>query len=514
MMMRMKDDSGKVTRPAEVPVRGARNSPAPLGGSRLKTFGKAILCVTMILSVAWLTLCVWLSRELPPVFTAAELTQFVPSWPRGFLWGTAIAAHQVEGGQHNDWTRFEEQPGAITSGERSGRADDMWNRFPQDVVLMKALRANAIRLSIEWSRVEPVKGKWDEPAWTRYIEWMHLLSQNGITPMVTLLHYTLPVWMADRGGLTALDFPERFVHFAGEAAARLGPDVHVWCTINEPNYHVHHAYIAGNYPPQQRSAVEAAKAFAGLLRAHALASQVIRKHDPTARIGVAISLTDYQPASRWSLPDWVATTRQADEDNWAFYDSIKSGRIRFNLSSAASSNTVASNSYLNAVNRPADSSASYDEPLPGLLGSADWFGANYYDRNLVRFAPFSRGFLQIREGPGPKGDLGWEIYPEGLLSLLQSVWTRYKLPLYITENGLPDAAGTKRAAFIRAHAYAVSRAIAEGVPVKGYFFWSFVDNFEWVDGFAPKFGLYRVNYTTLDRQLAPGAEEFIKLAPQ
>jgi len=511
----MADDSGNVTRPGGLRARDARNSPGHAGGSKLKRFGKAILGASIVLFVAWLAPCIWLSRKLTPVFMAAELTRFVPSWPKGFLWGTATAAHQVEGGQHNDWTRFEEQPGAIARGEKSGLADDMWNRFPQDVVLMKALHANALRLSIEWSRVEPVEGKWDEAAWTRYVEWMHLLSQNGITPMVTLLHYTLPVWMADRGGLTAPDFPDRFARFAGEATARLRPDVHLWCTINEPNYHTHHAYIAGNYPPQRKSAVEAAKAFAGLLRAHALASQAIRQCDAAARIGVAMSLTDYEPASRWSLPDWVATKKQADEDNWAFYDSIKSGRIRFNLSSAASSITVASSSYMNAANRASDPSAvSVDEPLPGLLGSADWFGANYYDRNLVWFAPFSPGLLQIREGPGPKGDLGWEIYPEGLLSLLHSAWARYKLPVYITENGLPDAAGTNRAAFIHAHAYAVSRAIAQGVPVKGYFFWSFVDNFEWVDGFAPRFGLYRVNYSTLERQLAPGTEEFIRLAPR
>jgi beta-glucosidase len=511
----MEDDCGRMTRPSEGPFRGARNPVGYFGGSRLKTFGKATLGVFLVLLVAWLAACAWFSRELAPDFTTAELAEFAPSWPKGFLWGTATAAHQVEGGQHNDWTRFEEQPGAITNGEKSGRADDMWNRFPQDVLLMKALHANAFRLSVEWSRVEPVEGQWDEAAWTHYAEWMHLLSRNGITPMVTLLHYTLPQWMADRGGLTARDFPERFARFAREAATRFGPDVHVWCTINEPNYHLHHAYIAGNYPPQQRSAVEAVKAFAGLLRAHALAAHVIREHDSAAKIGVAISLTDYEPSSRWSLPDWLVAKKHAGEDNWAFYDSIMRGRISLKLASAAASNTVASNSYLNAADRPADRrAASIDEPLPGLLGSVDWFGANYYDRNLVGFAPFSPGSLRLREGPGPTGDLGWEIYPEGLLTTLHAAWRRYKLPVYITENGIPDAAGTKRAAFIRGHAYAVSRAIAEGVPVQGYFFWSFVDNFEWVDGFAPRFGLYRVDYATLDRQLAPGAEEFIKLAPR
>lgn len=481
----------------------------------MRSVGKAALAVLLGLFVVWLAACLWLSRELPPGFTPAELAQFTPSWPPGFLWGTATAAHQVEGGQHNDWTRFEEQPGAIATGEKSGRADDMWNKFPEDVPRMKALHANAYRLSVEWSRVEPEDGKWDEAAWGRYVEWMHLLTRNGITPMVTLLHYTLPVWMADRGGLTALDFPERFAHFAAEAAARLGSDVHLWCTLNEPNYHVHHAYMAGNYPPQRRSAAEAVKAFAGMLRAHAQASRVIHQHDAAAKTGVAISFTHYEPSSRWSVPDWIMTKKRAADDDWAFYDSIQSGRIRLKLPAAAASTTVASNSYLNAANRPVDPSpASIDELLPGLLGSADWFGVNYYDRNLVRFAPFSPGSLQVTEGPGPAGDLGWEIYPEGLLAALREAWQRYQLPVYVTENGVPDAAGTRRAAFLRGHAYAVSRAIAEGVPVKGYFYWSFVDNFEWVDGFAPRLGLYRVDYATLDRQLAPGAEEFIKLAPR
>jgi len=163
---------------------------------------------------------------------------------------------------------------------------------------------------------------------------------------------------------------------------------------------------------------------------------------------------------------------------------------------------------------PDPSPAAIDEVDPAIAGSADWYGVNFYDRNIVRFAPSAPGGMEVVEGPGPQGDLGWEMYPEGLLWALRTAHQRYHIPVYVTENGVPDEAGKLRAPFIRGHAYAVARALAAGVPVKGYFYWSLLDNFEWTDGFKPRFGLYRVDYATLDRQLAKGSEEFIKLAPR
>jgi beta-glucosidase len=156
---------------------------------------------------------------------------------------------------------------------------------------------------------------------------------------------------------------------------------------------------------------------------------------------------------------------------------------------------------------------SIDEPLPELQGSADWFGANYYTRQLVRFSPTTPGWLALRQGPGARTDLGWEIHPEGLLAVLRTAASRYRLPVYVTENGIADAAGDKRAAYIRSHVYAIERALGEGIPVRGYFHWSLLDNFEWAEGFAPRFGLYRVDYATLDRVPAGGAAAFAALAP-
>ena len=444
------------------------------------------------LAALWLLACAGFAlANADEHFSAADLARPLPPWPAGFLWGTATAAHQVEGGNHNDWSRFEEQPGRIARGDKSGIAVDHWNRMGEDVALMKDLRANAYRFSVEWSRVEPVEGQWDEAAFARYGNLLGLLRDAHITPMVTLLHFTLPQWLADRGGVRAPDFPVRFAFFAGEVARRLGAKVDLWCVINEPNVQMYLGYVEGIWPPGHKSPAEAAEAFAGLLRAHALGAQAIRRQDPGAQVGVAQNLILFEPASRLSVPDWLASRGAAEAFDWAFYDSIQSGRIR-----------------LSAPGFP-----TLDEPFPELSGSADYFGANYYRRDLIRFAPSAPGVVQILAGPGPRNDMGWEVYPEGLLVLLRQAFVRYHLPIFVTENGIADAHGESRPSYLRAHAYALARALAEGIPVKGYFHWTLMDNFEWAEGFAPRFGLYRVEPSTKARIPTPGAGAFAQLSP-
>ncbi len=445
-----------------------------------------------ILGALWLLACAGFSLAAgSETFSAQDLARPLPPWPAGFLWGTATAAHQVEGGNRNDWSRFEEQEGRIARGERSGKAVDHWNRMGEDVALMKDLKANAYRFSVEWSRVEPEEGRWDDASFARYADLLGLLREGRITPMVTLLHFSLPQWLADRGGVRAADFPLRFAHFASEAARRLGPEVELWCTINEPNVQMYLGYVEGIWPPARKSPAEAAEAFAGLLRAHALGAAAIRRNDPGAQVGVAQNLILFEPSSRLSVPDWVAARGAAEAFDWAFYDSIQAGRIK-----------------LSAPGFP-----TLDEPLPELLGSADYFGANYYRRDLVRFAPTAPGVVQILPGPGPRNDLGWETHPEGLLRLVREAYGRYRLPIYVTENGMADALGAARPSYLRSHAYALTRAIGEGIPVKGYFHWTLMDNFEWTFGFAPRFGLYRVEPVTLARIPTPGAGAFAELSP-
>jgi beta-glucosidase len=443
--------------------------------------------VALALGAAYAGACLYFSSRQPAIVFREEDLRFRPAFPSGFLWGTATASHQVEGGNaNNDWSRWEEMPGRIARGEKSGRAVDHWNRVTEDVALMKGLGANAYRFSLEWSRLEPQEGTWDAAAFAHYADELRQLRAAGVEPMVTLLHFTLPLWIADRGGLLAPEFPDRFGRFAAEAATRLGPLVTLWCTINEPNVQTYEGYVEGIWPPGKKPPAEMVMASAALLRAHARAAQALHERDPGAQVGVAQHVIAFDPASRWSLPDWVAARTAQDSFDWAFLDAIQAGRVRF----------------------AAPGFPSLDEPQPALLGSMDYVGLNYYTRSMVRFAPGAPGMVRMSTGPGPLNDLGWEIYPEGLLRVLRTAGARYRLPIYVTENGIPDDAGTKRAGFIRGHAHALSRALAEGIPVRGYFFWSLLDNFEWAEGFAPRFGLYRVHYPTLERSLAKGAEEF------
>jgi beta-glucosidase len=453
---------------------------------------------TIIASIAIGTACAYVAicriltagTSAPPV-SDETLATIVAGLPPGFLLGTATSAHQIEGGnERNDWALFEALPGKIANGEKSGKADDHWNRVAEDIDLMKRLGTNAYRFSVEWSRVEPSEGTWDEGAWAHYRDEVNRLNEAGIAPMVTLLHFTLPAWMAERGGLTSPDFPQAFARFAEEASSRLGAEVKQFCTLNEPNVAMYNGYVLGNFPPGQKSNGAAVAAFAGMLRAHAAAARALRVGSPKASVGLAINLVAFEPKNPYNLLDDVATRIASDAYDWAFLESLKAGRIRFS----------------------APGFPSIDEPCPDLAGSLDFIGVNYYRRDVVSFAPGRPGMLRNEPGDGDRTDLDWEIHPQGLLRLLREVSRRYKLPIIVTENGIADAKGNRRASFIQQHLGAISTAAREGIDVRGYFHWSLLDNFEWADGFAPRFGLYRVDYASLSRTSTPGAEMFSRVA--
>ncbi len=205
-----------------------------------------------------------------------------------------------------------------------------------------------------------------------------------------------------------------------------------------------------------------------------------------------MNLIAFESKHRMNLLDDLVTRIASGAYDWAFLDSIAAGRVRFR----------------------APDFPSIDEPCADLAESLDFIGINYYRRDLVSFAPTEPGFVKNEPGSGPRTDLGWEIYPEGLLSLLRQTHRRYGRPIYVTENGLADATGAKRSAFLRDHMAAIATALGEGIDVRGYFHWSLLDNFEWADGFEPRFGIYRVDYATLERTLGPGAELFAEIAAQ
>jgi beta-glucosidase len=455
----------------------------------MKIRNKSILA-SLALGFAYVGVCGALSFFNPEqvMHSDAHAEIHVGTLPRGFLLGTATAAHQVEGGNtRNDWSAMEKR-GILV--DTSGRASDEWNRVPQDVSLMHDLGANSYRFSIEWSRVEPQQGTWDEVAWTHYVNEISQLRAAGIEPMVTLLHFTLPEWLAERGGVRADEFPKLFARFAVEAARRVGPQVKLWCTINEPNTQMALGYLDGRWPPNEQSPQHAVEAMVGLLRAHAAAAAELHRALPGAQVGVAVNLIVADPASRWNLLDWMAAYRARAAFDWSFYDAIQSGRAQLWVPGLPK----------------------LDVPIEGLKGSADFCGVNYYTRFLLHFSPTAAVMLQPQPGPGPESDVNWEIYPDGMLRILREVWTRYKLPIYVTENGIADHEGNRRGAFIESHLEAVDAAIREGIPVRGYFYWSLIDNFEWAEGYKPRFGLYRVDYSTEKRTPAPGSEIFQKWA--
>jgi beta-glucosidase len=409
----------------------------------------------------------------------------------GFLLGVATSAYQIEGGNQNDWTDWERgryadgQP-HVADGASASRAADSWNLWRQDVAAVEDLGANVYRLGIEWSRLEPTEGAWDDAAAARYREMLVALRtarRHPIAPMLNLYHFTLPHWLAARGGWEWSGAPEAFAAFAARAADAFGDLVDLWCTLNEPNVYVTKGYIAGQWPPGVRDPARGARVLARLLQAHALAAAAIRVHDradadgdgSATRIGLAHNVRVFDPAG--GPVDGLIAGIADNFYNRAIPDAVATGRIHIALPLAIT----------------------IDEPAPALRGSFDWLGINYYTRDLVRSqivrAITRRGapYDQVADPARPHSDMGWEIYPEGLYRLLLS-FAPYGWPIIVTESGVADRAGKLRPEFIRSHVYAIDRARAEGVPVIGYLHWSLIDNFEWSHGYEGRFGLYTIDF--------------------
>lgn len=419
-------------------------------------------------------------------FSADEIraTELGRGLPKGFLLGCATAAHQIEGGNENDWTDWER--GSFPDGRPhiadrtvSGAACDSWNRFDEDLRLLQELGANAYRFGIEWARLEPEEGAWNAEAAQRYRGWLEKLRAAGIRSMVTLHHFTLPKWVAKDGGFASDKTVDRFAAFVSRAIDALGEPPDLWCTLNEPNVLALQGYLKGIWPPGAQDPKLAAQVLARALRAHARVAPLLREktHRP---VGIAHHVRVFRPASRSPIAGVLAGV--ADRFvNQATLDAAMTGRFRIDIPGMVS----------------------IDEHIPDMKGSFDYLGLNYYTRDHVA-ADFKDPSLSRQFVPEhlPKNDLGWELYAEGMYLLLKR-WGKLRLPIYVTENGMPDNAGARRGDFLRAHFHALQRAVNEGVDVRGYFHWSLLDNFEWAEGFEPRFGLYRVDYQSPDKRRTP-----------
>jgi beta-glucosidase len=420
------------------------------------------------------------------------------SWHMGkdFLWGSATAAYQVEGNcTNNNWFQFESavnesgQP-HILNRQKAGIACDHWRRYKEDIQLMKALSLNAYRFSIEWSKIEPRPSEFDENALDHYEQVVHELLSNGITPMVTLHHFTNPIWFEERGAFVQDESPYIFGRFVEHVVRRLGSGVKLWCTINEPSLYAVNGYFIADYPPAVKEPQKAVIVFRNLLRSHTEAYNIIKRFEPQAQVGLVIAVIIHDPPNKWNLIDVITANLLNKNLNASHLEYLVKGYFNFSIPGVASS--------------------SYTTDFKELF---DFVGLNYYTRFFRRFKPFgNEQFVEVMHSP-PENltDMGWEIYPEGLYRALRLISSYTSKAIYITENGIADESDTKRAKYIEDHLLILNRAIADGMNIKGYFYWSLMDNFEWTHGFEKRFGLYHVDYHSQERTLREGSRKYLEM---
>ncbi|HET7585376.1 MAG TPA: glycoside hydrolase family 1 protein [Gemmatimonadaceae bacterium] len=396
-------------------------------------------------------------------------------FPSGFLWGSATASHQVEGDNRwNDWW-MAEQRGLVP--HRSGAACRHYEMYEHDFDLARGAGQNAHRFSIEWSRVEPAPGVWDEDAIAHYREVIDALRARGIEPVVTLHHFTLPTWVAERGGWANRRTVRRFARYVSRMADALGDAVRYWVTINEPTVYVKHAYVVGDWPPcAVRAWWRAVRAFGHMARGHRAARARLRARWPHAQVGFAHSAPVIQPGDPSRLGDRTAAWLRDWVLNRAFFALLRRGER--------------------------------GEP------PFDFIGLNYYTRAVVRgggggLIPFvgTECLAPRLEDRGVRSDLGWEVYPAGLGATLRR-FARYGVPLLVTENGIATTDEELRASFLCAHLEELAGAVRDGVDVRGYFYWSLLDNFEWTQGTEARFGLFHVDFDTQERRSRPALDRY------
>jgi beta-glucosidase len=374
------------------------------------------------------------------------------TFPAGFRWGTATAAHQVEGGNwNNDWWAWEHDP-ASGCKEPSGDACDQYHRYRDDVELLAGLGFDNYRFSIEWSRIEPEEGEWSTAALDHYRRVCEACLEHGLDPVVTFHHFTTPRWLASLGGWVEPVAADRFARFCERATAHLGDVIRRGCTINEPNIVATMGFLAGAFPPGQRDRALRRRANDVFVDAHRKAFDVIKSGPGDFPVGLTLAMTDYQAVDGGES---------------------KRDRIRRSMEDV----------FLEA--------ARVD----------DFIGVQTYSR--ARVAP--EGTLGPEEGVETTL-MGYEFWPESLEATVRRAWeVTEHVPVVVTENGIAVDDDTRRIEYVRRALEGVLRCVDGGVEVQGYTYWSALDNFEWAFGYGPRFGLVAVDRETQARTPKPSA---------
>ena len=462
-----------------------------MGGAKL------VLDILFVAIILYVTAITYFHFKYPELrWNWDDISTDKMSFPLSFIWGTATAAHQVEGNCVNNWSEFEKgskdngQPN-IKDEQQSGIACDHWKRYPEDIKLIKELGVSHYRFSVEWSKIQPAQDTFNDDVLDHYSKMIDALIENNIIPVLTLHHFTHPLWFDNLGAFEKEDNISIFVSFCQRVFNEYSGKVDYWCTINEPAVVATQGYFSGMFPPGKKDSKLSAVVLKNLLQAHVLVYHSLKKMENgyKTKIGLVKNINQFDPWRRWHILDWMISYFVNHFYNSSAIEFLRTGIFRIRIPGLV---------------------WIYHENMDAV-NSTDYFGLNYYSHNHLKFRlSLGEPFTMKYRDDDILTDMPYTLYGEGLYRAIQSV-SVLGVPIMITENGIADAEDTRRALYIKRYLYAVSLSIKDGYNVIGYFYWSLMDNFEWAFGYDMKFGLFSVDYKTQERSLREGAKAFIEV---
>ncbi len=384
-----------------------------------------------------------------------------------FLWGAGTASYQVEGGNFNsNWWRFEQLQGKIKNGDRTNICVAHYQRFKEDIDLLSELNLNSYRFSIEWSRVEPEMGKFNEQELDHYKQVLLYLKSKNVKPMVTLWHHSIPIWFEDIGSFEKAENINYYLEYVSYVVSGIGDEVEFWLTMNEPMAYITLGYISGKWPPGNQNFSKVSSLFTNIVSAHKQAYKLIHKIDEEAKVGLSEHSSYVVPAGKYNP-----------------IENITSMIIDYSCTHFL---------------------------LKKVQNELDFIGVHYYYKQTIRLR---HAFEVLTKKPEDFEDqsLDRAYYPLGLYEVLVR-FKKYGKPLYITEIGVPDYHEIERDQFIREHVREMYYAIKSGVDVRGFYYWALLDSFEWNEGYSAKFGLIKVDMKTLERTIKDDSWEYGEIA--
>ncbi len=417
-------------------------------------------------------------------------------FPKNFLWGVGTSEYQVSGRENcpnANWAFHEDKKNffgctTIARGEKSGKACDHWNLYKKDIELMQEVGVNAYRFSIEWSCIEPKEGEFNEQAIKHYHDLIDALLAKKIQPMITLHHFTHPQWFEEKGAFEKSDNIQYFVRFCKRMFVEYSSKINFWLTINEPGVLVFQGYHRAVYPPQKNNFHLAGIVTKNLMKAHIEVYKALKAlpDGDKAQIGIVHDIVQFEPYFKGDKLAKFILHYMNLIFHEAITDFLVTKKLNFKIPIFA-----------NVEFELADK----NEKI------LDFIGLNYYSH--VLWKPTNPLGSSYREGDIPT-DMPYGIYAEGFYRAIASV-ARMGVPIYITENGLADSKDDRREIFLKKYLYTLSKAINDGYDIRGYFYWSLIDNFEWDYGFEKRYGLYEVDYNTFERKQRKSAQYYIKV---